>query len=130
MGGKNKEKPRPRAAKLRETANMGSRESGPGQSQALKKSPGKPRAGCVTCRGALGLDQELLGTLATLPIRCHLVAPVARTSEGAIQVDTLSVGAGPLHKALIHICVTGKRATWHGRVLRSVPTTRVTRALC
>lgn len=63
--------------------------------------------------GALGVEAESGGTgslgcalvnvFTTLPIGCHLIAPVAGTSERAIQVDTLSMGTGSLHQALVHI---------------------------
>lgn len=79
---------------------------------------------------ALRQKQKVPCTFTTLPIGCHLIAPVAGTSERAIQVDTLSMGTGSLHQALVHICVTQQRARWQGRMLRSVPTTQVRRALC
>lgn len=88
------------------------------QSQVLRESLGKPLD--RVCDTSECLDSWLPGTLAALPVRCHLVAPVARTAEGAIQVDTQSMSTSPLHKTLIHICVIQK-ATWHGRVLRAVP---------
>lgn len=98
------------------------------QNQVLRKSPGKPLDWVRDT--SEGLDSQLPGTLAALPTRCHLVAPVAGTAEGAVQVDTPPMSTSPLRKTLVHVCVTQQRAIWNGRVLRAIPATQIARALC